>query len=271
MRFVLQRQIVVAATVLIAGLLQAMDQNDIRKKWKWAHNDGLLFWTAVVATGLVVLNSIGDVIVQRRALAGEGRRLDIHKPVIAALVAVAADTGINITDLGANVFVVKKGIGYRLGYKEWTVRTKTWRIGRKPRLERAERIRLSDYPAMSDVPWTEGRGVIGDCWARARPEYVHWAPLAKRWSGKDITEAQWARIKPEDKAGFTREQFMMMVWKYAEILAVPIQDDGKVVGVVAVDRVWRADGRQDSLLNITKVEDTVTSMAAVLQNVLAGR
>jgi hypothetical protein len=170
------------------------------------------------------------------------------------------------------VFVVKKGLGYKLGYKEWTVRSKTLRIGRKPRLERLERIRLSDYPAMSDVPWTEGRGVIGDCWARARPEYVHWAPLAKKWSGKNITDAQWEKIKSEDKAGFTREQFMMMVGKYAEILAVPIKDDdGKVVGVVAVDRVWRADGRQDSLLNVTRVEDTVTSTAVVLQNVLAGR
>ena len=271
-RFVLWRQGAVAVAVLLAGILQAMHRYDIKTEWGWAHSKKVLFASAAIAGGLVLINTFGDVVSQRRSHAGESRRLDIHKPVIAALVAVSSDTRLPITEFGANVFLVKKGVGYRWGHKDFQIRSKTLRIGRIPRLDRVERIRLSDSPAMSDVPWTQGKGVIGDCWQNGRPEYVHWAPLAKRWNGKNITEEQWAtKIKPEDKAGFSREEFMKMVGKYAEIKAVPIKNgNGTAIGVVALDRAWRSNGPQEQVLNTEAVEDTITSTAAVLQNVLGG-
>jgi hypothetical protein len=265
MRNAMWRQVTVAVFVLAAGLLQGIDRYEIWSKTKWLHKPGLLFGSIALTGVLVLANTIGDLIVQRRAHAGEGRRVDIHKAVMGALVTISKEIDIVITDLGANVFLVKRGLGYRnLRIGKWSLS-----VGRPPRLERIERIRLSEYPAMSAVPWTQSKGVIGDCWERARPEYVHWAPIAKKWSGKSISDEQWAKIKPEDKTGLSRQEFMEMVGKYAEIKAVPIKNKtGNVIGVVAVDRVWRSTGHQGKLLHTEAVEDTVVGAASVLQSVV---
>jgi len=267
-RHALWRQIVLAVAVALGAVALAIDHNNIRPSWKWIHKDRTLFWITVSVAVLVLVNTVGDLVAQRRALAGEGRRLDIHQAVIGALVAVSQETGLLITELGANVFIAKKWFGY----KSWTWFGRTFHLGRRPRLERIERIRLSDYPARSNVPWTQGKGVIGVCWEHGRPEYVDWAPIARRWQGKDISEAQWARISDKDKAGFSRTEFMEMVAKYAEILSVPIRNNsGNVMGVIAVDRVWRSSAPVGQLLKTESVEETVTSAASVLQSVLARR
>lgn len=261
------RQVLAAVLVLCAGLLQTAYTYDIRPGWGWLHSHGLLFWSYTAAGTMVLVNSVSTVISDRREVAGEARRLDIHKAVIATLVALAGETATKITDLGANVFLVSS---------PWRRRVRLGRrvlsIGREPRLERIERIRLADYPSMSAVTWTEGKGVIGAAWANERPEHVNWSPLASRWDGVNITDAEWDSIDDHSKAGFSRADFIAMVGKYAEIIAVPIKDEqGTTIGVIAIDRVWRREATQTPVLDTASVEEAVTSAAAVLQNVLRAR
>lgn len=253
-RFAIWRQGGVGIAALAAGTLQALDQYEIAKKLTWLHDETVLFWSVVAAGGLVLLNTVGDVVVQQKAFAGEAERVDIHKTVMGALAAVSKTTEVVITDLGANVFVVKQ------------------RRFRKGDLLRIERIRLIDYPAMSDVVWTEGKGVIGLCWQNKRTEHVNWTPIARRWAGKPITDRQWDGIPERHKAGFSKADFMAMVGKYAEIVAVPVKNEqGEVIGVLAIDRVWRKDEAPRVLLKDHEIENLVTTAAVVLRSVLAGR
>ena len=55
-------------------------------------------------------------------------------------------------------------------------------------------------------------------------------------------------MKEETKNGFTLEEFVTLLGKYAEVLAVPIVANGGFIGCVALDRKWNPDEPQDVLL-----------------------
>ena len=247
------RQVLVVLVVLIATGHRLTDQYHFLTEERWLHVRLGLFLTALIGAVVVLINTLGDLVVQRSSVKGEGRRTDIRKAVTSALITISEESQVPIKDLGANVFLVS--------------RSKV----RKKRLERIERVRLSETPLPSNVAWFEGKGLIGRCWNNERVEHVSWSKIARRWSGKDISEERWGSIPDADKQGFTKAEFVSMVGKYAEILAVPLQDaNDKFMGCLAIDRIWRSGQPDLSVLNSSQVEGVATEAAAILRSVLAG-
>jgi hypothetical protein len=252
-RYSLQRNVVVTTTVLGSGFLQAIERYDVFLNQSWIHSTSTQLGSVSVASFAVLLNTVGDAIIERSRRIGEDRRIDLRKPVISALAVISQQTGIFITELGANVFLLAGR-------------------GAKRRLERVERVRLSDNPPMSNIKWTYGKGVVGRCWANGRPEYFEWKPIADRWAGKDITDEQFEAMRELHKQGLDKQEFMAMVAKYAEIYAVPIRDEfGQFIGCLTFDRQWRPDDPRRELLRGPWIEDLAATTASVLQSVLTGR
>lgn len=221
----------------------------------WAHPR--LQFAGVILVGAVAL---GDgVLGAYRQVVGpakERAQQDRRQALLSALVTInkiAPD--VDLTELGLNAFMVRRD---------------GWR--RDEILQRVERYRLSDSPHPSKVRFTRGKGIIGTCWANQRPEYINWQPIAERYSGRALTDQEFADIREVTRAGFTRADFLSLVGKYAEIHAVPIvAEDGELLGVLALDREARdpLDGQQ--LIKSHQIRVVLTEAAKVVASVLPGK
>lgn len=139
------------------------------------------------------------------------------------LIKVISDTRpIGITHLGASVF----------GYKKPNWRHKDFK------LEQLLRYRLDQYPARSGIKWVGNKGAIGRAVASRAPAYCDWVQLSKELTqGADSDADILAKVKEEDRFGFSDEELARMARNYYESLAVPIlSGDGRnVIGVLAID------------------------------------
>lgn len=250
-RSALARTILAAIVVAAAAAYQAFDRFKLYPEAVWLHNSAALFWSVVAAGIIVVTNTVGDEVSKRAAIKDQGRRVDIYKGALSALAVISQETGVIITQLGANVFVVDGK--------------------RSKRLSRVERIRLADVPGMSKVSWTDGKGVIGRCWKNKRIEHEDLSAKTELYGGRDITDDEWASMDAAQKNGFSKEEFVEMVGKYSEILAIPLRStSGGVIGCVAFDRRWEGV-RTPSVLNTPAVRDIGEVAAGVLQKVVTER
>jgi len=150
----------------------------------------------------------------------------------------------------------------RMGVNVFVVRKTRWR--RRPYLHRLVRSRIGLGVTRSDVVFTEGKGVIGRCWDEKRAAYCHWQPIYKRYADRTLDEAAWAKVPDKHRWGFSREDFLAMVDKYAEVRAVPLTSErgGTFLGCVALDREVGSDSRQ--LLNSSAVLKILTEAAGVI-------
>jgi hypothetical protein len=151
--------------------------------------------------------------------AREGRELELHKALVSVLVEVSKVAGLDVDVPGANV---------------WSIYTKR---KEEPSLFREAHERLSGHPQMSDRAWTQGKGVIGRCWKSESPKFQDWSKLQSKFAGKtEVSEAAWGRLSDGDRWGFEREEYLDMIGKYQQIIAVPITDSqGKMLGCLSVD------------------------------------
>lgn len=258
--------VVIAAAVLGAAVLHGFGEFHLLRHVGWLHAGSTQFWGVTGVALVVFVDSSIRARHEYKRPAAEVARVRVRKPALGALITVAAMTKWNecdgeeglcfqrrLQDLGANVFIA----GRR-------------RLWRQPRLRRLERIRLTDYPQPSSVHFSQGKGVVGLCWRNARPEHVDWSPIARRWGSSDLSGDEWAKIPEEDKYGFTRDEFVAMAGKYAEILAVPVTEpDGTLLGCLAVDRVYDPTQDDATVLNDHGVIRAVTVAASSIADVIA--
>lgn len=149
----------------------------------------------------------------------EEARIRTQKTLIALLFAISQARGVDVTYLGSSVFVLRRA---------GLLRRKT--------LVRRFRFRLANHPQATDVRWTKGKGTVGACWETGRAAYRYRRSVAERYGTRDLSPAEYAQLRDNVKSGFTREEFLSMVNKYAEVLAVPIKSDqGELIGVLSVD------------------------------------
>lgn len=143
-------------------------------------------------------------------------------------------------------------------------------ILREPRLRRLVRFRIDPFPAPSDVDWKMGKGAIGICWETKRKKYMPWRAVAKKWVGKEVTDAGWDSMKPGPRAGFERTEFSDIVTKYAEILAMPIKHPatGVVIGVLSFDLPVDADANAGDMLDGHVVELEAENTASLLASLM---
>lgn len=176
-------------------------------------------------------------------------RARMQKAVVGALVTVGEDKNVALRHLGGSVFAIR-----RRG------------LLRHPRLVRVLRFRLDDHPQPSQVVWTPGKGAIGRCWKQRRKVHSDWLAVAEKYGGRELTAAQFAKIPPATRDGFNLSEFVGIVDKYAEILAVPVLSHlGEIVGVISIDVAAKADlGRK--ILNFQDVEDCATGAAVLVRD-----
>ncbi|TCM49391.1 hypothetical protein [Kribbella sp. VKM Ac-2568] len=255
------RPAAVAVAVFIAAVFKVLYDQKVLTDAKWPPVKGVLTWTLVATAALVCIDSVLKARTEFRRPALNERRLAVHKPVLGMLVALSIVIDEKVTELGGNVYVVRKGF-VRSGL----------RVGREARLHRIERVRLSDYPQPSSVRFARGKGAIGKCWDSNRPEHVDLFPRSRRWASKEITEEQWSKIPDGTKCGFSRQEFIEVVGKYAEVFAMPIKGPtGDFIGCLAVDRIYDDQSQHKILLDSQPVKVVVNDTAAGLAELVNGR
>lgn len=180
----------------------------------------------IVGGGLVFIDSLIAVIQGQRLRRTAKLEGEIRRALNGMLVTVSetVNQGVDVTLLGASVFVVKRPKILR------------WQ---EDRLVRLVRYRLRDTPQQSDVEWTKNKGCIGKAWADNKITHQTIRPIAEKYGSADVSEAAFERIPARTQRGFTHAEFRNIIGKYAEVLAVPIQKDGdasaKIIGILSVD------------------------------------
>lgn len=209
------------------AVLQALDEthriNLDKGDWRWAEFVGL------VALGLIAFGDNARALVRTSSEAkrAESRR-KVFRDIVTALSEIAASNDVSIMYLGASIFLVRK----KLIWDGWRL----WRVRRRELLDRWDRIRLSDSPQRSSVRWFKGKGAVGTAWKNRRRCHRDWHSINARWGDREPTPAEFAGISAEAKAGLEYDEFVALLGKYSETLAVPIMNGvGTVVGVLSVD------------------------------------
>jgi hypothetical protein len=115
--------------------------------------------------------------------------------------------------------------------------------------------------------WTSGKGAIGRAWQERRPVHCPWRPIADALGNKPISEAEFSALTAEQTWGFTRDEFIGIVDKYAEVLAVPILSElgGSVLGVLSLD-VPKRLGLTDLILDSDDAEAVATAAVALIRD-----
>ncbi|WP_347123295.1 hypothetical protein [Microbacterium sp. SY138] len=212
------------------------------------------FWLLAGTGALVLTDAIWTAVAVFIGRGKAARQERIRLFLLPVIREVARRHRIDITLLGASVFRVRRRFGL---------------FGRK-QLERVDRYRMSDLPQQSKVVWVSGKGAIGEAWRNVAIEHVDWRPIQARWgSGKVKTEADWTRVPLEDRCGMTMAEFLNIVDKYAEVLAIPIlkPNTTRCDGVLSLDVPIRANVGSLVLNDVDTVEKA-TEAATVIHNVL---
>ena len=107
----------------------------------------------------------------------------------------------------------------------------------EPYLYRIERFRPTEPPPTSEV-WTQGRGVIGECFANNREAYRDYRALQRAYPKENsLSSASWKAITRKNcDDGFTQADFLRMIHRYEQVFAYPLTDsDGRMVGCISLD------------------------------------
>jgi hypothetical protein len=144
-----------------------------------------------------------------------------------------------------------------LGLHVWKVawhRRSGWPFyGRE--LERVKTVRLGSLPALRQISFYKGKGVVGKCWQlndevivdnNARYRHVQ-------------SEADWLALNPADRDGFSYQEFVRVRDRGA-ILASPVRDHRqRFIGCVSLDVKTGASFVHDNLVR-GKIQQLCTGL-----------
>jgi hypothetical protein len=173
----------------------------------------------------------------RRTAVERERRIEAF--LAASLIHVARRAGADWETTGIQAFLIRR---------DW----------RRSQQVRAGKMRLGPVPS-SGITWTEGKGIIGRCWATRAPQCAdlesHFAPYL------ESTRAQWDALPVETRFGLTYEDFTRLRGKYGVVAAVPIIDArDSYVGCITADTP-PLNGRPATL----QIDEMVRSLASTAQ------
>lgn len=199
----------------------------------------------VVLAGLSFVDNIRQAIHRFFEPGKEQANIRAQKALIGVLLAVARSKGVQVEYLGSSIFVLRPT-----------------GLLRKRQLVRRVRFRLANHPQATEVEWAKGKGTVGTCWETGRTTYRYRRPVAEKYGARNFDEDQFGLLKKGVTSNFSREEFMSMVCKYAEVLAVPIRSEqGEFMGVVSIDLSIEAPGGakylEDSAVERLVVEGAV--------------
>jgi hypothetical protein len=229
----------------------------------WETAPSRLLWTCIVLPGAVAVGEQVRLIrAERKAGPAAQRQEAIDRALNDALLTIADITGYS---------------NWAVGVTAWQVRSRGLRLtkrglSRPERLERLSRRRFTDRPAPSQMEWTKGKGVIGQCWASDRELHKDLREACEKYPGGDITPERFPKISEKLRMGMSLEEFRKMIGKYGEVLAVPIKNkDGRTLGVLAVDvPIEECDDNGSAQLGRVEVLHVAATTAAVVARVIEG-
>lgn len=213
-------QISLAALTLWIGVHRGLAELEVFEPDPRFEPTALIF-----AGGLVFTETISGFVGDRRGRSWHLKKKRARKAVLACLSTIATSEGLDVTEIGGSVFLVRR--------RHWWVRV--------PELRRVIRYRLRDAPQQSDVVWSSGKGVIGRAWLERRAIHENLRTVSERYGGASISPEQFARVGPGARGAFTLAEFQSVVGKYAEVLGTPIWKNDQVIGVLSIDVPLSAD------------------------------
>lgn len=246
---------------LSVGILQAIVSTNALR---WSP------WTVVsIASGVGMVNFLDSMrllISDQRAAGRHAARTSMHPPLVTALYLISQKTDVDLIHFGASIFCLRR---------YWTFRRcgipVPWLPWYEERLHRVLRFRISDRPQESNVKWTRGKGTIGECWEENVAKLHDRRPTAAQFGGANHPD-DWtfSRLKHDQHCNFTRDEFVQMIDKYGEILAVPIvrEHAGELIGVLSIDCSASAypSATSPSVLGGVAVEEFAIRAATLVQS-----
>lgn len=235
------------------GVLLILDKTLKPDTLRWVHNPKLTIWVVSILAGLTFVDAAKRTFHRVRASQIEKHRIEIRNQLATVIVTVAELHHLDIGDVGCGLFLVQPR-----GLK------------RPPRLVRTERVRLVDDLHESEVLFTKGKGTVGACWEHQRPAHFDWIRINSQFAEHpDLTKKHWHSLSPEMRRNFAQDEFVSLVGKYAEVLAIPVMINSKFEGCLALDRRWNKDDPADrSLLNDQPTKSVLGLAVKTLQPLL---
>ncbi|GCE75880.1 hypothetical protein [Cellulomonas biazotea] len=248
----------IGRVVLIVLAASAAATQIMAARYPGTAKDPSLWPGAAVLTGVVLIvataaESVWGLFRVRHRGRSEANALQIEKQLVSVLVQVAKEAHIDVDVAGCNV---------------WRIYTP--RHG-APALHRVGHRRLSDYPPMSDRAWTKGKGVIGRCWDSGQTRFWDFTALQEKMKNKtELSEAAWRAMKPADRWGFDRDEYLDAIRKYQQVLAVPIVDSqGQVLGCISIDIPSDRPAANPRCLDTPEVRGVLATAAETVRGLIS--
>jgi hypothetical protein len=230
----------------LVGLALILDRTLDKDTWRWVHSDKFLITIVAILTLATFADAAKRTLHRVRASRVEQHSVQIRNQLSAVIVTVAKLHTLEIADLGCGLFLIQpRG------------------IRRPTRLVRTQRVRIIDDLHESAVEFTKGKGTVGQCWEHQRPAYHNWGPInAQLHSKPDAVKKFWDQTPEKLKRGFTETEFVSLLGKYSEVLAVPVMIAGKFEGCLALDLRWNKNGHRNRSYFDNEQTEKVLGLAA---------
>lgn len=210
----------------------------------------------VVSLAIIAVDNIGTLISRRIHSRWTQRTEKLEKASIGLGVALARHhKAVRFEEIGVTVYVEtrRSRMHRRFGGSSPAV------------LKRLSRHRPTGHPQQSGIAWTEGKGVVGTCWAEQKTTYRNLHKVAKQYAEAPVAdEAAYLKISAATRQGLDRFEFAKVIGKYSEVLAEPIWDhrrERRLMGVLTVDRVF-IDGKDPFMPQLGTPETRQQAAAA---------
>lgn len=195
----LRRVLVPLALAGLQGLFSIGATIYQRPDWQW--------WTSICGTAALGLLLAALVSIEAEKGHRAKTRLDVENILQAAMIELSTEAGLKSEDISLRVFKVSRS-------------PSTLWLKKEQRSIGVIRQRKGLPPLT--IQWREGVGVIGRCWkTKHEVQRVLLIPLAK------ATKTDWDQLDPEDRMGFSWEQWSSLRSRYHGLVAYPIVEQTK--------------------------------------------
>ena len=217
----------------------------------------------IISLVVLGIENAGTIVVRAFRSRRAKRTVELETAIQAALLQIVGHSAVHLEEIGGNVYMASR-------WDRWRQKPHD-----KVRLKRIARLRPGGYPQESGVAWAAGKGVVGECWSKKKRIHKPWHAVAARYADAELDEASFAKIPAATRYGFTFQEFVSIVDKYAEVLAEPIWDSrkkGTMLGVISIDRAYRSQpAPYISELNAGATHESAGYAARVVSRILKPR
>lgn len=232
----------------------------IRSAPSWVPRSDSWSLASLVVLGASALASpAAQAIRERRAQRRLQKRSITDRALRGLLIELVKLTDLPFYVLAVHVFVPEK---------RWSKRASVPK--REERLIKFASIKIVDRPRSTNIPWTRGKGVIGQCWEKKKTVAMNVCHEFREYIKGAKGESDWKDETPEWRTNLDWDE-LERVKNYGPVIAYPVlDDDGHFIACIAVDgpprqytKLWGARNRD--------VEEAMHQASLVVGRTLEGK